>query len=296
MNKVLVAASLFALYVIWGATYFAMHVALTWLPPFLMAGPRFILAGSILAALLLTRGEALPTRREWRGAIVTGVLLLVFGNGFVALAQRTVESGVAATVVATMPLWLIAMGSLVGERPSAREVIGLLTGFCGVALLNRAGNLSFLRLDALLLMLAPMSWALGSLLARRLVMPRGMMSAAAQMLVAGVVMTAVALARGERPLGPPSVSALGAMAFLVVFGSLLAFSAYGYLLRNVRPSLATSYAYVNPLVALSIGAALGGEALTPTKLAACLLTVAGVVVVVARPRAAPPPPRLASSE
>lgn len=279
----LVPAALFALYVIWGSTYYAMHVACRVLPPFLMAGPRYLLAGLVLVVVLRLRGAPMPDRRGWLSAGLVGFLLLVLGNGLVVLGQRTIASGVAATVVATMPLWAAIVSAAIGERPTLRDVVGLVLGFVGIAVLQSGGSLRF-GVDAYMLLLAPVAWAVGSMLSRRLPLPAGLSSTAAQMLVAGVVMIAIGLGRGERPLGPIDATTIAAVAYLVVFGSLVAFSAYGYLLRTVRPAVATSYAYVNPLVALLIGAAFGGEALTATKLVACLLTIAGVLVVTLRPR------------
>lgn len=274
-----IAGALLAVYVVWGSTYYAMHVALGFLPPFLMAGARFVTAGTILLTTLRLRGAAMPTAKQWTAAGVVGVLLLVLGNGLVAVAQRSVDSGVAATVVATMPLWAAGIGSAWGDRPSVREVVGLLAGFAGVAVLHRGGSLALDRLDSIVLLFAPVAWAFGSQLSRRLPVPPGPMASAAQMIVGGGVMLLLAAARGERPVGPPTLASVGALLYLVCFGSIVAFSAYGYLLRTTRPSIATSYAYVNPLVALALGALLAGERFTATKVVACLLTIAGVLVV-----------------
>jgi len=278
-EKLLVVGALLAVYIVWGSTYFAMRVAMRFLPPFLMAGPRFLAAGLLLLVVLRWRGATLPTAKQWGGAGLVGVLLLVFGNGFVALGQRTVDSGVAATVVATMPLWAAGFGAVFGDKPTGRELVGLIAGFVGVAILQRGGNLHFDRLDSVVLVLAPITWAFGSLLGRKLPMPSGPMATAAQMIVGGLVMTVTAAVLGERPVGPPTAASVGALLYLVFFGSILAFSAYGYLLRTTRPAIATSYAYVNPMVALGLGAVLGGETFTSTKLTACLLTITGVLVV-----------------
>ncbi len=285
-DRLLMAGALLALYVVWGSTYFAMHLALAFLPPFLMAGPRFLAAGTILFVVLRLRGAALPTAKQWASAGIVGLLLLVFGNGFVALGERSIDSGVAAMVVATMPLWAAGIGTAFGEKPSVREVVGLIAGFIGVAVLQRGGSLSFHHIDSIVLLLAPITWAFGSHLSRRISMPPGLMGTAAQMIIGGVVMIGIALARGERPVGPPTLASVGALLYLILFGSLIAFSAYGYLLRTTRPSIATSYAYVNPMVALAIGALLGGERFTSTKLVACLLTIAGVLIVSAPRRRA----------
>lgn len=277
--RVLVTAALLSLYVIWGSTYYAMRVALQTLPPYLMAAPRFSIAGALLFVVLRWRGAPSPRPREWLAAGAVGTLLLVMGNGFVALAERSVDSGSAATIVATMPLWLAGIGWFWGERPKALELLGLAFGFAGVAVLNAGGGLSLRGIDGVAMLAAPIAWAVGSLWSRRLPLPSGMMSTACQMIVAGLLMFLVAAAHGEHLHGPLSGSAIAAVGYLIVFGSLIAFSAYGYLLRVTRPLIATSYAYVNPLVALAIGAALGGERVSAQKLAACGLTVLGVLIV-----------------
>ena len=285
--RLLVPAALFALYVIWGSTYFVMHVAMKVLPPFLMAGPRYLFAGIVIFAFLRLRGAPMPTRKQWLSGALVGTLLLVLGNGLVVLAQRTVATGVAATVVATMPLWAAMISAILGDRPTARDLVGLGLGFVGTAVLQSGGNISFASLDTLLLLLAPITWALGSVISRRLPLAPGLMSTAVQMLFAGVAMLLISALRGEHLYRPLDATTAGAMLYLVIFGSMIAFSAYGYLLRTVRPALATSYAYVNPLVALVIGAVFGGERLTATKLVACLLTITGVVVVTVRGRSTP---------
>jgi len=285
-GRALIFGALFSLYVIWGSTYYAMRVALVTLPPYLMAGTRFVLAGCALFVVLRLRGAGSPSLREWLAAGAVGTLLLVMGNGFVVLAERTVDSGTAATIVAMVPLWMAALGWFWGERPKARELVGLCFGFAGIVVLNGGDSRSLHGVDGLLIVLAPICWAVGSLWSRRLPMPKGAMNSACQMSIAGVLMFAVALARGERLMQPISATSVAALAYLIVFGSLVGFSAYGFLLQRTRPLIATSYAYVNPLVALAIGAALGGEQLSPRKLGACALTVMGVLVVTLS-RAAP---------
>jgi drug/metabolite transporter (DMT)-like permease len=236
-------------------------------------------AGSLLYAILRARGAPSPTLRQWGAGTLVGGLLLVVGNGLVAMAERTVHSGVAATVVATMPIWAAVIGLFWGERPRAREALGLLAGFAGILVLQRAGDFEFRAFDSLVLLIAPISWAFGSVWSRRLPMPPGNMASATQMITGGVMMFGVSLLRGERPLAPLTFRTGAALVYLAVFGSLVAFSAYGYLLRHTRPLVATSYAYVNPLVALLLGAAVGGERLSLDKLIACGLTIFGVLVV-----------------
>jgi len=274
----LVIAALLSLHLIWGSTYYAMRVALETLPPYLMGGSRFLIAGLLLFVVLRLGGAALPKPREWLAAGAVGTLLLVMGNGFVVLAERSIDSGTAATVVATMPLWMAAIGWLWGERPKPRELLGLAFGFAGIVVLN-GGGIALRGIDGLWLLLAPVAWAVGSLWSRRLPMPAGSMSSACQMIAAGPLMLLVAFVHGEQLQGPVSGKSMVALGYLTVFGSLVAFSAYGFLLRATRPLIATSYAYVNPLVALAIGAALGGEQLSARKLGACALTALGVLVV-----------------
>lgn len=276
----LLAAALLSVYFIWGSTYFAMRLALAALPPFLMCGIRFVVAGASLLAFLRWRGAPLPTPKQWGASAIVGTLLLVCGNGLVAVAERTVDSGVAATVVATMPLWMAAIGAAFGERITRRDWLGLAIGFAGVAVLNRAGTLALGSIDALAIVIAPIAWAVGSVWSRRLSLPPKLMGTAAQMLCGGVILLLLAAVSGERLSEAPSAGALAALAYLVVFGSLIAFSAYGYLLRNTRSTLASSYAYVNPVVALAIGSLLGNEPFTTHKLVACALTVIGVAIAV----------------
>ncbi|WP_223638875.1 drug/metabolite exporter YedA [Corallococcus sp. EGB] len=253
--------SLFALYVIWGSTYLAMRFALEGFPPFRMAGLRFLLAGGVLFAGLRLKGQPGPGLRQWGASTVTGVLLLVMGNGGIALAQNLgVPSGVAALVVGSMPLWAAIFGAAFGQRPGRAELAGLVLGFAGVALLNLGGDMGG-GVAALAVVVAPMAWAFGSVWSRRLPMPAGLMTPATQMLSAGVVMLGVSFALGERMADGVPPRALMSFVYLVVFGSLVAFSAYGYLLRHARPSLATSYAYVNPAVAVLLGVVFAGEAL-----------------------------------
>jgi drug/metabolite transporter (DMT)-like permease len=296
-GRALIALSLLSLYVIWGSTYYAMRVAIQSLPPYLMAGWRFSIAGLLLFVVLRLRGAASPKPRQWLACGAVGTLLLVMGNGFVVLAERSVDSGTAATIIATVPLWMAALGWFWGERPKTRELLGLAFGFAGIVVLN-GGGMSLRGVDGLAILLAPVAWATGSLWSRHLPMPAGLMSSACQMLLAGPLMFLVAFARGEERHGPLSAASLSALGYLIVFGSLIAFSAYGFVLRATRPLIATSYAYVNPLVALALGAALGGEQLSARKLGACALTVLGVLVVtLSRQRAAlgPPAPARARS-
>ncbi|QAT88474.1 putative inner membrane transporter YedA [Corallococcus coralloides] len=256
--------SLFALYVIWGSTYLAMRFALTGFPPFRMAGMRFLLAGGVLFAGLRLKGQPGPGARQWGAGVVTGFLLLVLGNGGIAVAQNLgVPSGVAALVVGSMPLWAAIFGAAFGQRPGRAELAGLVLGFAGVALLNLGGDMSGGGVAALAVVVAPAAWAFGSVWSRRLPMPSGLMAPATQMLSAGVMMMALSFALGERMADAVPPRAMVSFVYLLVFGSLVAFSAYGYLLKHARPALAMSYAYVNPAVAVLLGVVFAGETLGP---------------------------------
>lgn len=275
-----VVPALGAVYVIWGSTYLAMRVAVAGLPPFFMASTRFIATGFVLLAILRVRGAPWPTLREWLYAAPVGFLMFVTGNGVVAVAETRLSSGVAAVVVGTMPLWVGAMAPLFGEKASPREWLGLGVGFAGVAVLSLGGELRANPLYAGLLFIAPVSWAFGSLLSKKLPLAKGLMSAATQMVMGGVAMIFVSLVAGESVPTAPPTSALIAWAYLAVFGSLVGYSAYTYLLRHTRPAVATSYSYVNPVIAVLIGAGLGHEHVGPEIVVAVVLIVAATVLVV----------------
>ena len=291
-----VIPALAAVYLIWGSTYLAMRVAVEGLPPFMMASTRFILTGLVLLAFLKARGSPWPTRREWLYATPVGVLMFVLGNGTVAVAEKHLSSGVAAVVCGTMPLWVAALGRFFGEKTSPREWFALVLGFSGVAVLGFGGELKGEPFSAVILFIAPISWALGSLLARRLPLAKGLMSAATQMLMGGLVMSVVSvIAREEVPVAPPLRSLL-AWVYLAVFGSLVAYSAYTYLLANARPSVATSYAYVNPAIAVAMGVGMGGEHAGPEIFIAVALIIAATVLVIRKPVPKLEAPELAPSK
>lgn len=275
---------LFALYVIWGSTYLGMRFALMGgFPPLMLGGSRFILAGAILYTLLRLKGFATPTRRQWAAGAFTGLLLLVIGNGGVAIAQQWVPSGVAALVVGSMPLWAALFGGLAdGQWPGTLERWGLALGFFGIAVLNRGGDLGTHWLPFAGLVLAPISWAFGSIWSKRQPhMAPGLMATATQMLCAGVMLMGLSTLLGERMTALPTPRALLAFFYLVGFGSLVAFSAYGYLLKHARPALATSYAYVNPMVAVLLGWLLAGETPGPYTLVA-MAAILGAVMLITR--------------
>lgn len=275
-----IGLALLALYIIWGSTYLAMRYAIEGFPPFLMAGIRFLLAGTLLVGFQLVRRQPLPSRKQMGGAALVGLLLLVGGNGTVAFAEKTVASSVAALAIATVPLWAVLFARIWGRWPSRPEWIGLASGFIGIILLNLGGNLHANPLGALLLLAAAASWAFGSVLSQHLPLPTsGAASSAVEMLTAGAVLMVISQIHGDRVAASVPAASWWAMGFLLIFGSLVAFSAYVYLLRRVRPALATSYAYVNPIVAVALGAGLAGEAITWPELLALLFILTGVVLV-----------------
>ncbi len=281
----MVLASLLVVYVVWGSTYLAMREVVQHVPPFLMAGTRFVLMGAVLFGILTLRGAPLPTRQGWLASIPVGALMFVMGNGTVALAEKSIDSGIAAVVCGTMPLCMSAMRLFFGERTSRREWVAMLLGLLGVAALYFGKQLTFHLAASLVLMVAPLSWALGSILTRRLPMPPGLMAAATPMIAGGVLGLMVSLSLGEEPPAHIPTSAILSWLYLCFFGSLLAFSAYTYLLRNARPALAVSYAYVNPPVALALGVAFGHEEAGPEVFVATALVVLATVLVVGQKEA-----------
>lgn len=275
-----VLTALIALYLIWGSTYFAMRLVVEGMPPLLSAGIRYSIAGTLMFSFLILRGAAWPTRRQWRDAGVVGVLLLLGGNGAVALAlEQGVSSGMSALVVAIAPLFALIFASLWGQAVQGRDWLGILLGLGGVLLLNAGGELSASPAGGLLLVMAALVWAFGSMWGKRLQQPPAFMASAVQMLVGGLVLMLCGGMRGEAMHVLPSTQSLWALAYLVFFGSILGFSSYVYLLATVRPALATSYAYVNPVVAVAIGVWLGGERVDAMELAGMTIILVGVVLV-----------------
>ncbi|KQR08814.1 drug/metabolite exporter YedA [Deinococcus sp. Leaf326] len=271
-------------YVVWGSTYFGIKVAIETLPPLGMLGVRFGLAGAVLMLALRLRGAALPTARQWAASAAVGLLLLGGGTGLVTLAEREASSSVAAMVIAVSPLFAALFARLWGEKTGGREWLGIGVGLLGIALLN-VGELRATPLAALLLVLAPLCWTFGSQWSRHLKLPSGLMASAAEMLSGGALLLLLSLATGES-WHAPSTASLWALAYLTVFGSLGAYSAYMYLVEHTRPALATSYAYVNPVVAVLLGVGFGGEHLGTLGWVA-LVVILGGVVLVAWPRREP---------
>ena len=271
--------ALLAIYLIWGSTYLAIRVALEGFPPLLMAGVRFTLAGIALYTVLRARGAATPTRRQWAASALIGGLLLIGGNGGVVIAEQWVASGLAALGIATVPLWTALFAGLWGSWPRRSDWLALGLGFVGVVLLNLEGDLRASPVGAVALLAAAMSWAFGSVLSPRLSLPSGLMASAAQMLCAGGLFLVLSVGLGERLAALPGPRPVLALLYLVVFGALVAFSAYTYLLPRVRPAVAASYAYVNPIVAVALGVGIAGERVTGFALVAMCIILASVALL-----------------
>ena len=281
--------ALLIVYVVWGSTYLAIRIAIETLPMFFMAGVRFLVAGGVLFAWAVRRGardgDALGWP-QWRAAAIVGAGLFLGGNGGVVFAESRIPSGVTALLVATLSLWMALLAWLAwGERPSRRALVGLPLGFAGTALLIGPVDTSGIDpLGAVACLLASLSWAAASLYSRQARLPsRTAVSTAMQMIAGGAWMTMASIVTGEwRHLDPHafSTASLGAMAYLIVAGSLLAFSAYAWLLRNAPTPLVATYAYVNPVVAVLLGWAFAGEPVTPRMIAAGA-TILGAVALIA---------------
>ncbi|HBG9460750.1 drug/metabolite exporter YedA [Escherichia coli] len=272
--------ALFVLYIIWGSTYFVIRIGVESWPPLMMAGVRFLAAGILLMAFLLLRGHKLPPLRPLLNAALIGLLLLAVGNGMVTVAEhQNVPSGIAAVVVATVPLFTLCFSRLFGIKTRKLEWVGIAIGLAGIIMLNSGGNLSGNPWGAILILIGSISWAFGSVYGSRITLPVGMMAGAIEMLAAGVVLMIASMIAGEKLTALPSLSGFLAVGYLALFGSIIAINAYMYLIRNVSPALATSYAYVNPVVAVLLGTGLGGETLSKIEWLALGVIVFAVVLV-----------------
>lgn len=272
--------ALFSLYIIWGSTYFVIRIGVESWPPLMMAGVRFMSAGVLLLGFLLIRGHKLPPLRPMLNAALIGLLLLAVGNGFVTIAEhQNVPSGIAAVVVATVPLFTLCFSRLFGLRTRKLEWVGIGIGLAGIIMLNSGGNLSGNPWGALLILIGSMSWAFGSVLGSRIELPTGMMAGAIEMLAAGIVLLLASTLTGEKMTTMPGLSGLLAVGYLAIFGSVIAINAYMFLIRNVSPAVATSYAYVNPVVAVLLGTTFAGETLSSIEWLALGVIIMAVVLV-----------------
>jgi len=285
-------SALGTVYLVWGSTYLAIAFAVESLPPLLSAGIRFLTAGILICLWFVLRGLPLrATFREIAGSATVGLFLLLGGNGLVVLAERTVPSGVTALVVASVPLWIVVLRGIIGERVGRDLIAGVLLGLLGVAILVIPGGLNG-TLDPYglaILLGATISWAIGTFVSPRLRSPRiALLSTAYQMLAGGSALVVVGVLRGEAANLDPasfSVRSLVALAYLVVFGSIVAFTAYTWLLQHAPVSLVATYAFVNPVVAVILGALFRGEPITPAIVAGAFVIVTAVAFILWRQQA-----------
>ncbi len=278
-SKLKILIALAAVYLSWGSTYLVIRIALVELPPFFMMGIRFLLVGVGLYLYLRIRGATAPTGKEWLNATAVGGFLFLGGSAGVAYAEQWVASGLAALVIATTPIWTVLFAGIWKHRPSRLEWSGLLLGFLGILLLNLEGDLRAHPAGAIALLLAAASWAFGSAWSLHLALPKGQLSGATQMIGGGAIVLLVSILANERFDVVPTWRSLGALAYLAVFGSLIGFTAFLYLLKRVRPALATSYAYVNPIIAVALGAWLAGEKITLLGVSAMTIIIGSVVLL-----------------
>ena len=284
----LIIFCLAATWIIWGSTYLAIRFALQGFPPMLQMGSRFLVAGLLLAAWMRWgRGKPWPTALQWRNAALIGVLMLVGGMGCTAVAEQTVASGMIVAFVAASPVSMTFISRwLLGTRTTRLEGLGIAIGVGGVLLLAQGSSFQASGVGLAMIAIASLSWALGSVLAQlpRFALAPGAMGFASEMLVGSLFLLALGAWLGEwaqfRASYPPSGLAIGAWMYLVVAGSLIAFNAYMVLLARASPALATSYAYVNPVIGMALGVSLGGETVTRYEWLASVVILVGVVLVV----------------
>lgn len=274
-----VALALLTVYILWGSTYLGIRYALEGgFAPFWLGSSRFLVAGVLMYAVLRLRGYPNPTRAQWFNCAFMAFFMLALGNGMVNVAQAHVSSGITAVGVASSALWIALFALLRGEHSSRREWLGLVIGFAGVILLNIGGELGASRIGLISLLISPLAWAFGSMWSRGRDLPAPFMAAAVQMLCGCVMMAGIALLRGE-PLPMPDSKGWWAFAYLVVFGSIIGYSAYVWLLHNVRPAPVGSYAYVNPVIAVILGSLIAGEQLVAKDMIAIVIILAGVITL-----------------
>jgi drug/metabolite transporter (DMT)-like permease len=285
--RILVAFA--AIYLVWGSTYLAIRYAIETIPPFLMAGTRFVVAGSVLYLWSRLTGAERPSRAAWVATAVTGILMLAVGNGAVTWSEQRIASGLAALLVASVALWMVLLEFLRrnGTRPTRLAIVGLLLGFSGVGLLVGPAALTDARdLDvvaSLVLVGASLSWAAGSVYSRVLPRPASAtLGSAMQMLAGGLALYIVGVSSGELgrlDLSAVTMRSLLSLGYLVVFGSLVGFTAYAWLLRVCTPAAVATYAYVNPIVAMLLGWLIAGEEFGPRMIVAAVVILSGVALI-----------------
>jgi drug/metabolite transporter (DMT)-like permease len=297
--KMRIAAALLAVYIVWGSTYLAIRFAVETIPPFMMAGTRFLIPGVLLVVWRRLAGDPAPTPRQWRAAAITGLLLLLGGNGLVSWAEQRVVSGITSLLVGTAPIWMVMLDAIFVSkiRPPWQALVGLVTGFVGIALLVDPlklleGQGSYDPVGIAALLAAAFIWGVGSVYSRGADLPKSsLLGTGMEMLAGAGGLYAVSLLRGEWSAFDPAAAApqsVLAMLYLAFFGSLLGFGAYAWLLRNAPVALASTYAYVNPLIAVLLGAWLGREPLDGRIALAAAVIIGSIVLINLRGRAPSP--------
>lgn len=282
--------ALIALYIVWGSTYLAIRFAVETIPPFMHASLRFLVSGAILFIWRRAAGDAMPTKSNWKSTAIVGTFLLLGGNGLVAFAEQSVPSGIAALVITTSPFWLVLFESLRagGTKPNWQSILGLLIGFGGVFLLIGPGDITgaehkFDTFGVILLLIAPVLWSLGSIYARGADMPKStLMSTGMQMLAGAVALFIVSVVTGELngfSFGDVSMRSWWGLIYLITFGSLIGFVSFGWLLHNAPVSLMSTYAYVNPVVAVFLGWLLANEELNARIAVASAIIIGAVIMI-----------------
>jgi drug/metabolite transporter (DMT)-like permease len=282
--------ALLALYIVWGSTYLGIRFAVETIPPFLHASLRFLISGAILYIWRRAAGDPAPTTSNWRSTAIVGTALLLGGNGLVAWAEQTVPSGIAALLITTSPFWLVLFESMRagGSKPTWQAILGLVVGFAGVFILIGPAEITgaeggFDPFGSVLLLLAPLFWSMGSIYAKGADMPKStLLSTGMQMLTGAVALFIVSVIKGELngfSVGLVSMRSWLALLYLITFGSLIGFVSYGWLLHNAPISLVSTYAYVNPVVAVLLGNLLADEPLNGRILIAAAIIIGSVVLI-----------------
>ena len=267
-------------WLVWGSTYLAIKFALVSFPPFFQMGTRFVFAGALLLAWMRWRGAPWPDRAQWRHALLVGTLMLGGGMGGTAYAEVSVGSGLVVAFIAVSPLMIAALNRLWGVVPSRFEIAGILVGLAGVLMLTQGAGFQASPAGLAAIMIACSAWSLGSVLSQRVwPLAPGATGFASEMICGGLVLLLMSALAGETPLWPPQPLALAAWLYLVVFGSLIAFNAYMLLLAHAPAAVASSYSFVNPVIAMLLGVLVGGESVTPGEWSAAAVVLAGVLLL-----------------
>jgi drug/metabolite transporter (DMT)-like permease len=276
-------------YLIWGSTYLGIRYAIETIPPFLMAGVRFLLAGVVLYAWVRFRGTPKPEPRHWRNAGIMGILLLLCGNGGVVWAEQTVPSGITALLIAIVPLWLVVLDWIRpgGRTPSTGVMIGVVVGLAGVLELVgldtlRGGHGDVNPLGAAVLIISSLAWSIGSLFGREAILPTPLLTTAIEMIVGGAALLLTGLFSGEAArfdIRAVSLTSVISFFYLVTFGSLVAYTAYTWLVRNVSAAAVGTYAYVNPIVAIFLGWLIAHEPITKNTVVGATIIIAAVAII-----------------